>query len=186
MSHEPWLHVMVAEPVYPLRVLDRLAEYPLDWVDMLRRQLLQDTVVPEQERFLRQVSVEPPLVPLHVHAQRPSPAMLTELELPAEHKLLVGALVELPDSAEPHTPFTRVTQLPPLCEKLPWLHEKVRVPVVGWTESTALRLLPWFVVATEAEQVEPPRVHERVPLAQLRLLLQEAVLPPLMPEQLHV
>ena len=150
--------------------VDPLTDQLTDWVAQLSLAL--------------QVAVVPPFWPEQVQLQGPVPDTL--LALPAPHRPLLGRLLKLPPFEDPHEPLTRVTQLPPLWEKLPWLHEKVRLPVVGWPVSDTLRLLPWLVVATLAVQVEPPKVHEPEMPLQLRLLLQEAVLPPLLPEQVHV
>ena len=77
-------------------------------------------VVPLHERLLLHDALLPPLLPTHVHEYGPEP--LTEVAEPLEHRLLVGALVLLPPFAEPHEPYTAVTQLPvPLPDQLPWL-----------------------------------------------------------------
>ena len=62
-----------------------------------------DGVTVQLERFAEQGAVEPPPAPVQFQFHGPVP--VTELAVPALHRLVVGADVKLPPLAVPHTPF---------------------------------------------------------------------------------
>ena len=63
-----------------------------------------DGVTVQLCRFAEQVAVEPPFAPVQfqVHGL---PVPVTALAVPAVHRLVVGADVNVPPFAVPHTPF---------------------------------------------------------------------------------
>ena len=61
-------------------------------------------VTVQVERFAEQFAGEPPCAPVQVQVHG-LPLPVTVLAVPAVHRLVVGALVKVPLSAVPHTPF---------------------------------------------------------------------------------
>ena len=110
-------------------VVGRVASVAVDeppWIAVvtLALHVLASTVqvwpVPTQLRLDEHDLSEPPSLPLQLHVYGPVP--LTAVALPLLHRLVVGALVVLPPSADPQAPSTAVTQVPaPEPVHVPWL-----------------------------------------------------------------
>ena len=62
-----------------------------------------------------QLAVEPPFDPWQLQVQGPVP--LTELAVPAVQRLVVGAEVKVPPSAEPHWPLAELAGTLPVCRR---------------------------------------------------------------------
>jgi len=124
-DHVPWLQVCVRLPRAGATLSFAVELLPWATVDVLPLHVLLLTVqvwlVPEQLRFEEHEALVPPLLPLQLQVYGPVP--LTAVALPLPHRLVVGALVELPPLAAPHAPSTAVTQVPvPEPLQVPWLH----------------------------------------------------------------
>lgn len=143
-----------ALPIEPLVPLSR-SLMPLLQPDTAPFQLMS---VPAHARFEPQVAVVPPPLPVQLQLYGPEP--VTAVGEPVAHKLLAGALVVWPPFEVPHTPLTVGTQLVPVSDMVPLLHEPVALP---WKPPAVLVMAipPWpCEPVANAEQLPQVTVPE--------------------------